>query len=69
MRWRWRDRPAVRPWVVDSAVVAALLGLFTVQVLTSGKVEPGQRPTDALAVVLTLAMICLLYTSPSPRDS
>jgi signal transduction histidine kinase len=57
VRWRWRDRPAVRPWVVDSAVVAALLGLFTVQVLTSGKVEPGQRPTDALAVVLTLAMI------------
>ena len=36
------------------------------------KAEPGAPPTDpkpAATVLLVRALDCLLYTSPSPRDS
>jgi signal transduction histidine kinase len=56
VRLRFRDGSDARPWLIDSVVVACLLVLFVGQVVTSGVPQPGQRPSDALAVGLTLAM-------------
>jgi signal transduction histidine kinase len=57
VRLRFRDGWAARPWLADAGVSASLLGLFVLQVVAGSAPEPGQRPTDVLAVGLTAAMI------------
>eukprot|EP00969_Alexandrium_andersonii_P008172 355280-Alexandrium_andersonii.AAC.1 len=60
-------KPCVRPRCRASASSGGrqVLVAFTTPIATSGA---SRTATTSLSPATTLAWICLLYTSPSPRD-